>query len=106
MAEGAGTLNYGAGAMVVPPPLDPGVRMRLSVMMFLEFAVWGSWFTVFNVYCSTPISQGGLGFSGTQIGSLYGTMALGAIFSNMFAGQLADRLLSSELLMAIFHLVG
>ena len=57
------------------PPLDTGVRVRLSVMMFLQFAVWGSYFTVWNVYL------GKLGFNGTQIGSLYSTMALGAIIS-------------------------
>ena len=88
------------------PPLDMGVRLRLSVMMFLQFAVWGAWFTVFNIYCGTPLAEGGLGFTGTQIGSLYGTMALGAIISTMIAGQLADRLLSSEYLMAIFHIGG
>jgi nucleoside transporter len=88
------------------PPLDMCVRLRLSVMMFLQFAVWGSYFTVWNVYLGTPVADGGLGFTGTQIGSLYGTMALGAIISMMVAGQLADRVLSSEYLMAIFHVIG
>ena len=105
MAQGATTLDY-ATPSGGAPSLDMGVRLRLSVMMFLEFAVWGSWFVVFNVYCNTPVAEGGLGFNGTQIGSLYGTMALGAIISMMFAGQLADRVMSSEYLMAIFHLVG
>jgi nucleoside transporter len=97
--EGAAPLNY--ATPVVPPPLDLGVRIRLSVMMFLQFAVWGAWFVVLGTYLGK-----GLGFTGTQIGSLYGTMALGAIFSMMVAGQLADRLLASEWLMAIFHLAG
>jgi len=100
------TLDHVTLPPSVKPPLDMGVRLRLSVMMFLQFAVWGSWFTVFNIYCATPKPDGGLGFTGTQIGSLYGTMALGAIISTMFAGQLADRVLSSEYLMAIFHLAG
>lgn len=83
------------------PPLALDVRLKLSVMMFLQFAVWGSWFVVLGPYLGK-----GLGFDGTQIGSIYGTMALGAIFSMMVAGQLADRLLASEYLMAIFHLGG
>src|SRR4051812_14376843 len=83
------------------PPLDMGVRLRLSVMMLLQFAVWGAWFTVLGNYLDK-----GLGFTGGQIGSIYGTMALGAILSMMLAGQLADRLLASEYLMAIFHLIG
>ena len=104
MAEGVGTLNYATTAE--KPPLALDVRLRLSVMMFLQFAVWGAWFVVFAVYCNTPAIQGGLGFSGTQIGSLYGTMALGAILSTMVAGQVADRLVASEYLMAGLHLVG
>lgn len=83
------------------PPMDFGVRIRLSVMMFLQFAVWGSFWTVLNVYCDKTLH-----FSKLQIGSIYSTMALGAILSTMFAGQLADRLMSSEYLMAIFHLAG
>lgn len=83
------------------PPLDTGVRVRLSIMMFLQFAVWGAWFVVLGRYL-----EKGLGFNGTQIGSVYGTMALGAILSMMVAGQLADRLLASEYLMAIFHIAG
>jgi len=99
------SLNY-ATPGIDKPPLDMGVRVRLSIMMFLQFAVWGSWFTVWNVYLGTPKADGGLGFTGTQIGSLYGTMALGAIISMMVAGQLADRVMASEFLMAIFHLIG
>jgi nucleoside transporter len=103
MAEGVSLNN---ARLDVRPSLKWGVRLRLSVMMFMQFAVWGAYFVVWNVYLGTPVARGGLGFSGTQIGSLYGTMALGAIISMMFAGQLADRVMSSEYLMAIFHLVG
>lgn len=94
----AATLN---ATTDVKPPLDMGVRLRLSVMMFLQFAVWGSFWTVLNVYADKTLH-----FTAPQIGSLYGTMALGAIISTMFAGQLADRVMSSEYLMAIFHLGG
>ncbi|HEY2588170.1 MAG TPA: MFS transporter [Tepidisphaeraceae bacterium] len=97
MAQGA-TLDYAGRSP--KPPLAVGVRWRLSVMMFLQFAVWGGYFVVWNVYLEK------LGFRGTQIGSLYGTMALGAIVAMMVAGQLADRVMASEYLMAIFHLAG
>ena len=98
-AEGAARLDYATSDS--PPPLDMGVRLRLSVMMLLQFGVWGAWFTVLGNYL-----KNGLHFSDLQIGSIYGTVPLGAIFSMMFAGQLADRVLSSEKLMAIFHLLG
>lgn len=100
MAEGAAMLNNASQAS--KPPLAMGVRLRLSLMMLLEFAVWGSWFTVFGNY----LGKDGLGFDGEKIGNLYGTMALGAIISTLFAGQIADRFLSSEYIMAICHLGG
>jgi nucleoside transporter len=82
------------------PLLSVGLRLNLSVMMFLQFAVWGSWFVIFFPYLR------GLNFSGQEAGALIGNMALGAIFSTIFAGYLADRLMASERLMAICHLAG
>lgn len=80
--------------------LDPQTRVLLSTMMFLQFAVWGSWFVVLGPYLVK------LGFTGAQIGDIYGTMALGAILSTMLVGQLADRYFDSEKLMGVCHLVG
>jgi nucleoside transporter len=82
------------------PPLDSGLRLKLSVMMFLQFAIWGAWFVVFFPYLTN------LKFTGEQAGALIGNMALGAILSTIFAGFVADRLMDSRLLMAICHLVG
>jgi nucleoside transporter len=82
------------------PPLSLPLRLNLSVMMFLQFAIWGSWFVVFFPYLTNR------GFTGEQAGALIGNMALGAIFSTIFAGYIADRLMSSEKLMAICHLAG
>ena len=82
------------------PPLDMGLRIRLSIMMFLQFAIWGSWFVVFYPYLT------GKGFTDAQAGALMGNMALGAIISTMFAGYIADRFFSSERMMAVMHLAG
>ena len=82
------------------PPLAMPLRVNLSIMMFLQFAIWGSWFVIFFPYLLKN------GFTGTQAGTLMGNMALGAIFSTIFAGYIADRLMSSERLMAICHLLG
>src|SRR5947209_3253311 len=89
-----------ATASGVAPPMRPGLRLQLSVMMFLQFAIWGSWFVFFVPYLRSR------GFSRTEATALFGNMALGAIFSTLFAGYIADRLFSSERLMAVFHLAG
>jgi nucleoside transporter len=98
-ASDSTVLNY--EPQVVKPALALDKRLRLSVMMFLQFAVWGAWFIVFGVYCGDTLH-----FGNAQIGSLYGTIALGAIVSMMFAGQIADRLMPAQYLMAVCHLGG
>src|SRR5262245_31446986 len=82
------------------PPLEMGQRLNLSVMMFLQFAIWDAWLVVLGNYA------GALGFPDALIGSIYATMPLGAIISPIFVGQIADRYFASEKLMAILHLAG
>ncbi len=77
------------------------VRSKLSLMMFLQYFVWGSW----------GVSAGGymgetLHFKGPDIGAIYSTTAIGAIFAPLFVGYIADRLLATERILAILHIVG
>jgi nucleoside transporter len=83
------------------PPLGMGVRLHLSVMMFLQFAVWGSWAVVFFQYLTKKV-----GFADGQAAAISGNMALGAIISTLFAGYIADRFFSSERMMGVLHLAG
>jgi nucleoside transporter len=78
-----------------------GLRIKLSIMMFLQFAIWGGWFVTFWPYMQTT-----LGFKPETIGWIFSTMALGTIFSPMLVGLIADRFFASERLMAVLHLVG
>jgi nucleoside transporter len=78
-----------------------GANVRLGVMMFLEYLIWGSWLPLLALYLS-----GVLGFSGAQIGYIFATQAIACVFGLYFGGQIADRLLSTEKLLAVLHLVG
>jgi hypothetical protein len=82
------------------PPLSLELRLPLSVMNFLEFAIWGAWFVVLGNYLDS------LGFSRKDIGRIYATMYLGTVISPMFVGTIADRYFASEHLMGVLHLVG
>ena len=73
---------------------------RLSTLMFLQFFVWGAWFVTLGTYLS------GLGFSGTDIGSIYLTNNLGAIIAPFAVGLIADHYFDSEKVVAVMHLVG
>src|SRR5262245_49445968 len=74
---------------------------RLAVMMFLEYVIWGSWLPLLALYLSDVLH-----FSGGEIGWIFATQAIACITGLYFGGQLADRLLSTEKLLALLHLVG
>jgi nucleoside transporter len=81
-------------------PMSMSVRLPLSVMNFLEFAVWGSWFVVLGQYLNN------LKFTGKQIGSIYATMSLGTIVAPVIVGAVCDRYFASEQVMGVLHLAG
>jgi nucleoside transporter len=87
----------------IKPPLEFGLRFKLSVMMFLQFAVWGGWFVFLGNHLK---SISATAFTDEWVGAIYGTMALGTIIAPLFVGQVADRFFASEKLMAVLHIVG
>lgn len=80
--------------------MNPNVRLRLSVMMFLQFALWGSWFVTLSTYLLK------IGFDGLQVGAAYSTLNWGAIFAPIVAGALADRFFQAQKVMGALHLAG
>ncbi|HJS56754.1 MAG TPA: MFS transporter, partial [Vicinamibacteria bacterium] len=78
-----------------------GVQWRLSLMMFLEYLIWGSWLPLLALYLSDFLH-----FTGTDIGWIFATQAIASVTAVFISGQLADRYLSTERFLAVSHLIG
>ncbi len=80
--------------------MDPKIRTQLSVMMFLEFFVWGVWFVTMGTYLAS------IGFKGVDIAAAYSTTNWGAFIAPFFVGMIADRFFSAQKVLGVLHLVG
>jgi nucleoside transporter len=81
-------------------PDRTGVTVKLSVMMFLQFFLWGAWFVTLGPF------MGAKGFSSTAIGNAYSTAPIAAILSPVLLGMVADRFFASQVVMGVLHVVG
>jgi nucleoside transporter len=78
-----------------------GIRMRLCIMMFLEYAVWGAWGVSIGGYMYNTLH-----YDGAQVGWMFSTTALAAMISPLFVGYVADRFFSTEKMLAGLHFMG
>lgn len=74
---------------------------RLSAMMFLEYVIWGSWLPLLALYLGDVLR-----FSGREIGWIFATQAIACVVALFVGGQVADRWMPTEKVLALFHLVG
>ncbi|MCC6489534.1 MAG: nucleoside permease [Candidatus Hydrogenedentes bacterium] len=80
--------------------MDPIIRIRLSIMMFLQFIVWGCWYVTMGTYLTS------IGFQGTSVGFAYSSTAWGAILAPFLVGMIADRFFPAQIVLGVAHLIG
>ncbi|HIL71227.1 MAG TPA: MFS transporter, partial [Verrucomicrobia bacterium] len=80
--------------------MNTTVRIQLSVMMFLQFFVWGAW------YVTAPNYLGTIGFGATDFGWTYSVGPIAGMISPFFVGMIADRFFPAQNVLAIMHIAG
>lgn len=81
--------------------MSASIRVRLCVMMFLEFFIWGGWFVTMGSYLASNLHA-----SGAQSALAYSTQSWGAIIAPLIVGLIADRYFNAERLLGTFHIAG
>lgn len=81
--------------------MNSNVRMRLSIMMFLQFFIWGAWYVTMATYVLQTLK-----FTEPQMGSAYSTTAWAAIISPFIVGLIADRFFPTQIVLGVMHILG
>jgi nucleoside transporter len=81
--------------------VQTGLKVQLSIFMFLQYFIWGSWYVSMGAYLLNVVQ-----FSELQTGAAYGAFAIGSMISPFFVGLVADRYFASERMLGFLGLAG
>src|SRR5689334_18600637 len=73
----------------------------LSIMMFLQYFIWGAWYVTMGTYMVAHLQS-----SGVQVSAAYGALAIATMVSPFFVGMIADRFFAAQRIMGVLHLLG
>ena len=76
------------------------IKLRLIVMSFFQFFVWGAWLITIGTYCFHA-----KGWTGAQFGAIFSTLALSSLFMPALVGIIADKFINAEKLYGILHIL-
>ncbi len=76
------------------------IKLRLTVLSFLQFYVWGAWLITIGTY----FFSNGMG-TGAQFGAIFSTLALASIIMPALTGIIADRWINAEKLYGVLHIL-
>src|SRR5215208_7632131 len=76
------------------------IKLRLTILSFLQFFVWGAWLITIATY----FFGNNMG-TGVQFGAIFSTLAISSLFMPALTGIIADKWIDAEKLYGILHIV-
>jgi nucleoside transporter len=81
--------------------MTKATQFKLSLMMFLEFFIWGGWFVTLGTFLGSNLQA-----NGAETGMAFATQSWGAIIAPFIIGLIADRFFNAEKILGVLHLIG
>lgn len=75
------------------------LKLRLTILSFLQFFVWGAWLTTLGTY-GFAYKQ----WSGAEFGAVFSTLGIASIFMPALMGIIADKWINAEKLYGTLHI--
>lgn len=76
------------------------IKLRLTILSFFQFFVWGAWLITIATYFFTN-NMG----TGAQFGAIFSTLALSSLFMPALTGIIADKWMNAERLYGVLHIL-
>lgn len=77
------------------------VKLRLIIMNFLQYFIWGAWLLTIGAYWFQHKH-----WSGTEFGAIFSTMGIASVFMPALMGIVVDRLVPAQKMYGVLHLLG
>jgi MFS family permease len=81
--------------------MKPILRIQLSLMMFMQFFVWGAWYGQMSKYMTDQLHA-----TGDQVGGAYAAFSIAMIVAPFFVGMLADRFFQAQKVLGVLNILG
>jgi len=81
--------------------MKKSIQFQLSLMMFLEFFIWGGWFVSLGTFLGNNLNA-----TGAETGMAFSTQSWGAIIAPFIIGLIADRFFNAEKILGVLHIIG
>lgn len=81
--------------------MNKSTQVQLSIMMFLQFFIWGAWFVTLGTFLDKNLTA-----SGGEIAQAFSTQSWGAIIAPFIIGMIADRYFNAEKILGVLHILG